>query len=132
MFMPLTRRRFMIVISKSIRSCIIIFLDDLQWADPMSLGLIHSLLSSNVEGDMSWLLFVGTYRTGHAQLLSDFVALVSRLNFPLTKITLDDLPPNEVTQMISYALSIVPRLCSTLSNIVHKKTKVSEISLLVE
>ena len=126
----------MAVITRSIRSCIIICLDDLHWADSMSLELIHSLLSSNAEGDMLPFLFVGTYRddkTQHAQLLSDFLSLVSsKLNFPHTKIMLDKLPPSEVTLMISDALSIVPRLCTTLSNIVYKTTKVSDVCLLME
>jgi len=111
----------------------LILLDDLQWADPMSLGLMHSLLS-NVEGDSMSLLFVGTYRnnaTLHAQLISDFLSMLSRLDIRFTRVKLDGLPPNDVTLMISDALGIVPRICSALSSIVFKKTKVSDINMLV-
>lgn len=109
--------------SKSVRTCMLILLDDLQWADPMSLGLMHSLLS-NVEGDSMSLLFVGTYRnndTQHAQLISDFLTMLSRLDIRLTRIKLDELPQNDVTLMISDALGIVPRLCTALSNITYSQ-----------
>ena len=52
-------KRFMRVVSKSSWQVMLV-LDDLQWADPVSLGLVHTVLS-DIPGESS-MFFVGTYR----------------------------------------------------------------------
>eukprot|EP00804_Cyclotella_cryptica_P020612 CCRYP_003442-RB/>CCRYP_003442-RB protein AED:0.05 eAED:0.05 QI:255/1/1/1/1/1/3/704/1362 len=118
-----TLQRFMRVVSRSVGPGML-FLDDIQWADPISLGLVHAVLS-DMEGSNS-MLFVGSYRNneipcGHH--LFEFFHVLSKINIPFTTIHLDGMPENDVKSMISDALGIVPRLCRSLSCAVHRKTK---------
>lgn len=118
-----TLQRFMRVVSKSVGPGML-FLDDIQWADPISLGLVHAVLS-DMEGSNS-VLFVGSYRSneipcGHH--IFEFFHVLSKINIPFTTIHLDGMPENDVNSMISDALGIFPRLCRSLSCVVHHKTK---------
>eukprot|EP00956_Cyclotella_meneghiniana_P022154 scaffold41388_cov125-Cyclotella_meneghiniana.AAC.7 len=102
----------------------ILFLDDLQWADPTALGLVHAVLSG-IEDSKSFLL-VGSYRTSDAQngqLISDFLGLLTRLTAPLTMINLEGIPEAEVNFMISDLLKLTPRLTGALSSLIYRKTE---------
>ena len=52
-------KRFMRVVTKSSWPAMLV-LDDMQWADPVSLGLVHTVLS-DIPGESS-MFFVGSYR----------------------------------------------------------------------
>eukprot|EP00804_Cyclotella_cryptica_P019416 CCRYP_006604-RB/>CCRYP_006604-RB protein AED:0.03 eAED:0.03 QI:114/1/1/1/1/1/5/168/1358 len=117
-----TLQRFMRVISSASRP-IMLFLDDLQWADPASLGLVHAVLS-DMKGK-SCMLFVGTYRdneVGPDHIIFGFIKMLSQFNVPTSKIRLDGLTESDVNSMVSDAFRTLPRLCRSLSQVVFRKT----------
>eukprot|EP00804_Cyclotella_cryptica_P019177 CCRYP_021112-RB/>CCRYP_021112-RB protein AED:0.02 eAED:0.02 QI:21/1/1/1/1/1/4/1110/1196 len=117
-----TLQRFMRVVSSTSRP-IMLFLDDLQWADPVSLGLVHAVLS-DMKGK-SCMLFVGTYRDNEVapdNIIFSFVNMLSQFNVLTSKIHLDGLTEKDVNFMVSDALGALPRLCRSLSHLVYRKT----------
>ena len=115
-------RRFMRVVSSSLCP-VMLFLDDLQWADPVSLGLVHTVLSDRKGA--SCLFFVGTYRDNEVlpqHIIFGFYDWLFAFNVPITTIHLDGMPEDDVNSMISYALGVLPRVCRSLSRVVFRKT----------
>jgi hypothetical protein len=94
-----------------------------QWADPVSLGLVHTVLS-DMKGE-SCVLFVGSYRDNEVKpdhILFGFYEKLSAFNVPLNTIHLDGMPEEDVNTMISDAMGMLPRLCRSLSQLVFRKT----------
>jgi hypothetical protein len=113
--------RFMRIVSS--QSCpILLALDDCQWSDPASLGIVHAVLSDK-EG-ASTVLFVGTYRDNIPQTQSvfEFSSWLSKFNVSLSTINLIGLNFDEVNSMVSDSLGIFPRLCESLSRVLLRKT----------
>jgi predicted ATPase len=103
---------------------VMIFLDDLQWADTASLDLVHAILS-DVKGS-NCVLFVGSYRDqdvkqGH--FVFEFIHGLSAYEVPCTELHLDGLTEDHVNHMLSDILCVIPRLCKSLSNLVFQKTR---------
>ena len=116
-----TLESFVRILMRSAGLCII-FLDDLQWADRMSLGVMQAIISglNGAEG----LLFVGSYRINDVENgQHDFCEVLSKLNARFTVVGLHCIDEQSVNLMISGILGIVPRLCQSLSSIVCRKTK---------
>lgn len=114
-------QRFMKIVS-SPSSPVLFLCDDLQWADPTSLGVVHTVLTNKQAS----ILFVGTYRhnevsSGH--IMFDFCEWLSKFNITLTNLSLDGMSTKHVNAMVSDSLGIFPRLCKPLAEIVHRKTK---------
>ena len=102
---------------------LMLVLDDIQWADPISLGLVHTVLS-DCPG-LSCLLFVGCYRDN--ELTSDHIVfglknMLTNFNIQMTNIHLGSLKPSDVNCLVCDALGILPRYCRMLSDIIHHKT----------
>ncbi|KAL7430547.1 hypothetical protein ACHAXM_002326 [Skeletonema potamos] len=117
-----TLLRFVRVVS-SPRHPIMLFLDDLQWADSTALDVIHAILSDTMG---SCMFFVGTYRDNEVQVDHNLFNLMEKLkisNVQVTKISLTGLDPEDLNTMISDALCLYPRICKSLSGIVFQKTK---------
>jgi predicted ATPase len=71
-------------------------------------------------------LFVGSYRDqdvkqGHFVL--DFIHGLSTYEVPCTELQLDGLAEDDVNQMLSDMLCVMPRLCMSLSSLVFHKTR---------
>ena len=118
-----TLKSFVRILIRSAGPCVI-FLDDLQWADVMSLGVVYAVLSG--VDDSESLLFVGSYRSNdveNGQLVSNFSELLSKLSARFTAVILQCMDEQSANLMISHILGITPRLCKSLSNIVCRKTK---------
>ena len=104
------------------RHPIVFFLDDLQWADDLSLALIKSVLS---EGDTKSFLFVGAYRSNEVE---EGHSLLSHLNnirsagVTVNSIVLDSMSKGSVNALISDMLQLSPLLTEPLAEIVHSKT----------
>ena len=114
-------KSFVRILIRSAGPCVI-FLDDLQWADVMSLGVVHAVLSG--VDDSESLLFVGSYRSNDVENGQyNFSELLSKLNARFTAVVLRCMDEQGVNLMISHILGIVPRLCKSLSSIVCRKTK---------
>lgn len=80
---------------------VVLFIDDLQWADPASLTLLHMLLT-DVEGGR--LLIIGAYRDNEVDAAHPFRTALQRLEkqgvTPIA-VMLEPLALDEVRQMIS-------------------------------
>jgi predicted ATPase len=113
--------RFMRIVSS--QSCpILLALDDCQWSDSVSLGIIHAVLSDN-EG-ASTVLFVGTYRDNipPTHIVFRFSGWLSKFNVSWTTIHLHGINLDEVNSMVSDSLGIFPHLCESLSRVILRKT----------
>jgi predicted ATPase len=115
-----TIQRFVSVLLQSRGPPIVLFIDDLQWADIMSFGLFHAILSGADESE-SFLFIASCRNNENVQLIADFKEMISPLNARLTTIAIDaGISENDVNMMIADTLGIVPRLTSTLSSIGEK------------
>jgi predicted ATPase len=122
-------------ISSSWDTPMLLFLDDLHWADSASLELITFLIdrmgASITEGSATAVggtnvFIVGTVRTNEVDNsigLAEFLQQVrSCYNVSVTEMALRDLSPSDVNVMISEALCYSQRLTRSLAVIVHQKT----------
>ncbi|KAL7427131.1 hypothetical protein ACHAXM_000715, partial [Skeletonema potamos] len=117
-----TLLRFMRLISSPKRP-VMLFLDDLQWADDCALEIIHTFLTDTMG---SCIFFVGTYRDNEVQVGHSVFDLMEKLevsNVPTTKVSLTGLDQQDLNEMISDAMCLYPRMCKPLSDIVFQKTK---------
>mmetsp|Transcript_22624 Transcript_22624/g.36965 ORF Transcript_22624/g.36965 Transcript_22624/m.36965 type:complete len:509 (-) Transcript_22624:4256-5782(-) len=113
--------RFVRVVSSPVHA-IMLFLDDLQWADDTVFEVIHTILSDT----LSCMFFVGTYRDNEVRSHHAIFNLIHKLeasNVPTTKLLLNGLNQEDLNTMISDALCLFPRICKPLSDIVFQKTK---------
>ena len=98
-------------------------MDDLQWADDTALDVIHTFLSDTMG---SCMFFVGTYRDNEVKADHAVFHLIKKLeisNVPTTKVSLTGLDQEDLNTMISDALCLYPRICTSLSAAVIQKTK---------
>ncbi len=101
---------------------LIIFLDDLQWADPASLSLLQALLT-NKEG--AHLLVVGAYRVEEVDAAHPLSTLREALlsdSVRCEEITIPPLTRALVNQWLGDALGIVEEKVAALSDQVFDKT----------
>ena len=118
-----TIKQFVRIVTTKSRP-LMLFLDDLQWADVVSLGVIHAVLS-DMKG-ASCVFFIGSYRENEAQpenAIFGFMEKLAAFNVPSTDLHLEGMRKEDVNLMISDMLCTYPRLCKTLSNVVHHKTQ---------
>ena len=122
-------KRFMKAVYTATSRTVVIFLDDLQWADSVSLGLIHAILSeqSVPQQRTSCVFFVGSYRENEVSddhILHEFNGLLTNFHVPVNIIGLDSgLDESDVNLQVSESLGMLPRLCQTLSEIIYRKTE---------
>eukprot|EP00569_Conticribra_weissflogii_P000722 CAMPEP_0171357828 /NCGR_PEP_ID=MMETSP0878-20121228/46434_1 /TAXON_ID=67004 /ORGANISM="Thalassiosira weissflogii, Strain CCMP1336" /LENGTH=1324 /DNA_ID=CAMNT_0011863881 /DNA_START=50 /DNA_END=4024 /DNA_ORIENTATION=+ len=112
---------------------VLLFLDDLQWADNASLDLISSFVMKshfNVMEDENMhphcFVVAGTYRSNEVDddhlLLAHIRDFMSADTVRLTHINVSGVDGEGTKAMISYALQLPIRLTRELSEIVHAKT----------
>lgn len=114
-------QRLVRVVSSTYRPVTIV-LEDIQWADAVSLGLIHTVLSDSVSS----VFFIGTYRDNEVSpthIMYGFCEWLSKFNVPLKSINIGGIELDDVNSMVSEALGMFPRLCQSLSQVVYRKTK---------
>lgn len=116
-------RRLMKAICSHLR--VLIFIDDLQWADDASLDL---LLSLQTDDEISSLLLVGAYRDnevtdGHP--LTIRLCEAEKLGSAITTIELKNLDCKTVQSLVAEVLRMEDDTdkVSTLSTTIHKKTE---------
>ena len=102
---------------------VVLFLDDLQWADNASLNALELL--NNPESRISNLLIIGAYRDnevaeGHPLLLS-VKASVAR-GCPVEKITLQPLGLEDISQLLMDTFKLDQLSVSDLAGLVQEKT----------
>ncbi|MBO3463600.1 ATP-binding protein, partial [Aetokthonos hydrillicola] len=101
---------------------LVIFLDDLQWADSASLKLIELLMSESAQG---YLLLIGAYRdnevsAAHPLMLS--LAKITKSQATVNTITLNPLSNDSLNQLIADTLSCATEIAQPLTQLVYQKT----------
>jgi len=107
---------------------LVIFLDDLQWADSASLKLMQLLMG---EADTRYLLLIGAYRDNevspaHPLMLTlDEIRVVAQKSYATTvnQITLAPLDQPSLNRLIADTLSCPPERAVPLTELVLQKTQ---------
>ncbi|UUZ94679.1 AAA family ATPase [Paenibacillus sp. P25] len=125
-----THNRFILTVEKylsvfvSPERPLILFLDDLQWADPASIQLIQDL---TLRSSGQYVMFVGAYRDQEVGGLHPLRGLIDKLSRnpgnPALHIALEPLAPSSVERMVLDTLRPVGRPVHELSEQIMSKTK---------
>ncbi len=100
---------------------LVIFLDDLQWADSASLKLLQLLMQ-----DTEYLLILGAYRDNEVSSIHPFILTVDDLvktGVKVNTITLLPLSESELNQLLADTLNCELSLAKPLTKLVYQKTK---------
>ncbi len=100
---------------------LVIFLDDLQWADPASLQLIKLLMENN-----NYLLLLGTYRDNEVSSIHPTMVMVEQLQQALKIveiITLGPLSGDAINQLIADTFNCSIELTRPLTELITLKTQ---------
>ncbi len=102
---------------------LVIFLDDLQWADWASLNLLELLMR---ETHVGYLLILGAYRENEVSSTHPLRLTIDEINksgATISTLTLAPLKQNDINQLIADTLNATPELALTLTKLVYQKTK---------
>ena len=102
---------------------LVMFLDDLQWADSASLNLMKVLMSDSETG---YLLLLGAYRDNevfptHPLILS--LEELAKNKAVIFTITLDPLGEHHINQLVAQTLHCQEEIAQPLSELVYRKTQ---------
>lgn len=101
---------------------LVIFIDDLQWADSGSLELLYALLNSK---NIQHTLFIGAYRNNEVSPSHPLMLTLNRLTSngkEIKTITLTEPNKDDVNQLIADSLHHQKQHTSELTEVVMKKT----------
>lgn len=101
---------------------LVLFLDDLQWADIAGLKLLGALL---IDPEITHLLFIGAYRykeVGSAHMLETMMKDIEQAGIKIDKTFLSPLDVPDVTDFIANFLKCESEKALPLSGLIHKKT----------
>ena len=106
------------------REPIVLFLDDLQWADMSSLELLKTIVSDTTSHN---LLIIGAYRGHQVGETHPLRMTISQLKNEdvfqgLCEMELTDLNVEDLNQFLADSLSLAPEKTSSLSDVVMRKT----------
>ena len=103
------------------RHPLVIFLDDLQWADLSTLQLLRTIVANP---DSHHLLLVGAYRDNEVDESHPLVAILAEIERQraITRIALRPLELAHVTELIADSMGIAAELARPLAIVVHDKT----------
>jgi predicted ATPase/signal transduction histidine kinase len=100
---------------------LVMFIDDLQWADSASLTVIQQLLS---EAQIGHLLLIGAYRDNEVPPGHPLMLMLEELDPSIVQtVTLHPLQPEDVNQMVAATLSCPVDLAKPLAQLVYAKTQ---------
>ena len=102
---------------------LVVFLDDLQWADAATLNLLDPLLTA---ADLRWLLLIGAYRDNEVDGAHPLVRVVGDLEargVAVRTLALGPLAAPEVTQLVQDALHADAPTAEPLARLVLTKTE---------
>lgn len=101
---------------------LVIFIDDLQWADLPSLKLIEKLIS---DSDLKYFLMIGAYRDNEVtptHPLIHSLENIKQAQVPVSEITLSPLKLEHINQLIADTLNCSLKLSQPLAKLITKKT----------
>ncbi|MEG4133364.1 AAA family ATPase, partial [Microcoleus sp. Pol1B3] len=102
---------------------LVMFLDDLQWADSASLKLMQLLIG---ESQSSHLLLIGAYRDNEVSAAHPLMLTldeVTKIGAIVNTITLAPLARTSLNQLVADTLNCSPNLAEPLTELVYQKTK---------
>ena len=102
---------------------LVIFLDDLQWADSASLKLMQLLMS---ESDARYLLLIGADRDNEVSPAHPLILAleeIGKAQAAITTITLAALTETSLNQLVADTLSCSPEIAQPLTKLIYQKTK---------
>jgi predicted ATPase/signal transduction histidine kinase len=102
---------------------LVIFLDDLQWADSASFNLMQLLMSTS---DAGYLLLIGAYRDNevsatHPLMLS--LADINKNKATVNTIKLETLSKSSLTQLVADTLICSREIAQPLTQLIYQKTQ---------
>ena len=101
---------------------LVIFIDDLQWLDPATLGFIEQLAT---HPDIGHLMLIGAYRdneVGADHMLLRMVAVVRQSGTPVGEIALGPISLADVNQLVADTLRCPPTRARRLAGLIYRKT----------
>lgn len=101
---------------------LVLFLDDLQWADPASLQLLQYLSRDN---ELSGFLFIGAYRnneTNETHPLIDVLENMGKGEIPVQYIALSCFGYPQVVEFLIEALHCSGKKCGPLAEVLYRKS----------
>lgn len=102
---------------------LVIFLDDLQWADLASLNLIERLMQPS---DSGFLLLIGAYRDHEVSVTHPLMLTVESLikaQKTIHTLTLTPLSASDINQFIADTLMCSPKAAFPLTQLINQKTQ---------
>ncbi|MEH1942380.1 MAG: AAA family ATPase [Nostoc sp.] len=102
---------------------LVIFLDDLQWADSTSLKLMQLLMNESGSGS---LLLIGAYRDNEVSAAHPLILTldeIAKTNANINKIILAPLSEKSLNQLVADTLNCSLETTETLTQLVYQKTK---------
>ena len=124
-----TQNRFFDLFEKFLKSFVseehplVIFIDDLQWADSGSLELLYVLLKSK---EINHVLIIGAYRNNEVSISHPLMLMLNRLTSEDKKIktlTLAELEKDDVNQLIADSFHQYQKDTTELTELVMNKTR---------
>lgn len=124
-----SKNRFNLVFSNFVRACaesdhpLVLFLDDLQWADSASLNLITILATDN---ELTHFLLIGSYRDNEmpdAHPAMERICEIESVKGPLERLVLTPLDIANTNQLIADALNCELERSLPLAISIFKKTE---------
>ncbi|PAX48947.1 ATP-binding protein, partial [Brunnivagina elsteri] len=102
---------------------LVIFIDDLQWADSASLNLMQTLVC---EKETQHLLLIGAYRDNEVSAVHPLMMAldaISKENVEVNTITLQPLSENNLTNLVADTLNCIPEIAQPLTKLIYRKTQ---------
>lgn len=102
---------------------LVIFLDDIQWADSASINLLELLIT---DLDTTYIMFIGAYRDNEVNEKDLFLITMKNIEnsgTPLQKLILKPLEAMQVMQLIGDTLKANEVESSSLAKLCHRKTQ---------
>ncbi|MFN6513041.1 MAG: AAA family ATPase [Nostoc sp. CreGUA01] len=102
---------------------LVIFLDDLQWADAASLKFLQLLMN---EASLGYLLLIGAYRDNEVSLAHPLMLVLDEIrknHAKIQTIVLQPLPSGKLNQLVADTLVCQEDTAFPLSQLVYQKTQ---------
>lgn len=120
--------RFLHIIRRAHDSTLILWLDDLQWADKSSIALINQVImafdsSDDDRGFFGFFFLGGCRETESDHALWKMISCVAEFGIHTTKIELGGIDQEAANLLVSTKLKLLPRLTLPLAAILHHRCK---------
>jgi predicted ATPase/signal transduction histidine kinase len=102
---------------------LVIFLDDLQWADATSLKMLQRLMG---DPDSDYLMLIGAYRDNEVSIAHPFAITVENIRQSgaiVNAIHLASLSPSHINQLVADTLGQTAQDTAALSQLIYEKTQ---------